>query len=92
MLATECSFVAAFGEDLDGELEPGVRGVGLDPGNPLAGEWDVIVLSAHFAGAFAALDLGDGGPDLDRRFDFRLTYDRDAVIAAATSLMLKIPA
>ena len=36
------------------------------------------------------MDLGDDGPDADRRFDFALTYDRELVIEAANSLMARI--
>ena len=58
----------------------------------LRGEWNVIVLDAHFAAAFTARDLGDGGDDDERRFDFCMTYDRELVIAAARTLMERIAA
>ena len=48
------------------------------------------MLGPHFAGALVAVDLGDGGDDMERRFDYCLTYDRDLVIAAATVLMRRV--
>src|SRR5262249_33674054 len=61
-LAEDAAFVAALGVGLSPEPEHGVRGVALDAAEPLRGEWDVTVLSPHFAAAFVARDLGDGGP------------------------------
>ena len=42
----------------------GCRGPGsaLESQDSLRGEWDVVVLGPHFAGAFVARDLGDDGP------------------------------
>jgi len=34
--------------------------------------------------------IGDCGPDDERRFDFALTYDRDLVMNAASSLMRRV--
>ncbi len=56
----------------------------------MRGEWAVAVLAPHFAAALLARDLGDDGPDADRRFEFALTYDRERVAAAARSLMSHI--
>lgn len=42
------------------------------------------------AGALIACDLGDDGPDAQRRFDFLLTYDRQFVVAAARRLMTHV--
>jgi hypothetical protein len=52
----------------------------------------VAVVSPHFAAALVARDLGDAGPDGDRRFDFVLTYDRDLVVDVAACLMSRIAA
>jgi DICT domain-containing protein len=67
-----------------------VRGGHLWPDDPLVDEWAVVVVGPHFAAALAAADLHDRGPDADRRFAYVLTYDRDRVIAAASSLMARI--
>ena len=89
-LVERTGFVCALGEDLPVEPLPGVRGAALDPLDPVREEWDVVVLSPHFSAALLARDLGDGGPDLDRTFDFALTYERDTVIRAAHALLTRV--
>jgi hypothetical protein len=89
-LADGIAFVCALGEDLPAEPIPGVRGAHLDPRDPLRGEWDVVVLAPHFAAALLARDLGDGGPDLERRFEYALTYRRDAVVRATCALLSRV--
>ena len=91
-LARDTAFVAALGVGMDPEPAPGVRGAHLDDGDPLHGEWDVAVLGPHFAGALVAYDLGDEGPDAQRRFAFTVTFDRDLVIDVAASLMTRVVA
>ncbi|WP_051221338.1 diguanylate cyclase domain-containing protein [Conexibacter woesei] len=90
-LARRASLVAAFGIGLPASPVHGVRGAELAPGDALAGEWSVIVLGPHFAGALVARDLGDTDiPDRDRRFSFATVYDRALVIAAARTLIARI--
>lgn len=91
-LAAGAAIVAAFAVGLPQEPADGVRGVDLHVGDPLAGEWAVVVLGPHFAAALLTRDLGDTGPDRDRRFDYRVTYDRDTVVTAARLLMHRVPA
>jgi len=50
----------------------------------------VICIGPDFAGALIARDLGDDGPDLQRRFRYAVTHQRDVVAWAARSLMLRI--
>ncbi|HEY6762378.1 MAG TPA: diguanylate cyclase [Baekduia sp.] len=90
-LARRASLVAAFGIGLPATPIHGVRGAELAPDDALAGEWSVVVLGPHFAGALVARDLGDAGvPDRDRRFSFATVYDRELVIAAARTLIARI--
>jgi EAL domain-containing protein (putative c-di-GMP-specific phosphodiesterase class I) len=89
-LAASASLVAAFGTGMADAPAPGVRGAALADGDALADEWSVLVLGPHFAGALVARDLGDCGPDRDRRFTFATTYDRALVIAAARTLLERI--
>ncbi len=89
-LVVASSLVAAFAVDLDTEPVRGVRGAHVDPEDPLAGEWSVIVIGPHFAGALVAQDLGDRGPDADRRFRFATAYDRGLVIDAARTLVGRV--
>ncbi len=89
-LSAHCSFVAALGAGLGAEPVPGVRGVALAPDDRLRGEWVVCVVGPHFAGALVAKDLGDTGPDRERRFDMVITHDRDLVIEVGRSLFARI--
>jgi EAL domain-containing protein (putative c-di-GMP-specific phosphodiesterase class I) len=89
-LADRCSLVAALGVGLASEPVPGVRGVALPDDDPLRGEWVVAVVGAHYTGALIARDLGDDGPDRDRRFAFVLTHDRETVMVAARSLLARV--
>ena len=89
-LAAGTAFVCAFGDGLSVEPIPGVRGAQLTSGDVVRGEWDVVVLAPHFAAALLARDLGDDGPDLDRRFEYALTYRREAVVRAACALLSRV--
>jgi EAL domain-containing protein (putative c-di-GMP-specific phosphodiesterase class I) len=91
-LAEHAALVGALGRGLEPEPAPCVRGADLARDETLRGEWDVAVVSPHFAGAFVARDLGDDGPDADRRFDYFVTYERELVVAAARTLMARIVA
>ncbi len=89
-LGSTLAFVGAFGGDMPERPTNCVRGGEIEASETLRGEWNVIVLGSHFAGAFVARDLGDTGADEDRRFDFAMTYDRDLVVQAARSLMQRV--
>jgi hypothetical protein len=89
-LARSAALVGALGQGLGEEPAAGVRGADLRGDEALQGEWDVAVVGPHFAGAFVARDLGDIGPDGDRRFDFFVTYERELVVRAARALMARI--
>ncbi len=89
-LARTASLCAALGVGLPDQPIPGVRGACLEADDPLAGEWSVLVIGPHFAGALVAQDLGDEGDDRSRRFMFTTSYDRGIVIAAARTLFQRI--
>jgi EAL domain-containing protein (putative c-di-GMP-specific phosphodiesterase class I) len=91
-LSQDAALVGALGHGLPKHPALGVRGIDLDQADPLRGEWDVAVIGSHFAMAFVARDLGDTGPDMRRRFDFAVTYDRDLAIEAARTMMARIAA
>lgn len=94
-IAGRSPLVAVFGEHLPTELGPGVRQVGLEPGDALTREWTVLALGPHTAAALIAREHDDdfeqARDDLDRRFDFVITYDRSVVTAAACNLLNRIP-
>ncbi len=89
-LARGSAFVGAFGGGLSDAPAPGVRGASMPDNDRLAGEWNVICIGPDFTGALIARDLGDDGPDMDRRFRFAVTHQRDVVAWAARTLMLKV--
>jgi EAL domain-containing protein (putative c-di-GMP-specific phosphodiesterase class I) len=91
-LAEDAALVAALGVGMRREPAPGVRGVHLTAEEALRGEWNVTVLGPHFGAAFVARDLGDGGPDDERRFDFAMTHDRELVTEVARSMMRRLSA
>jgi EAL domain-containing protein (putative c-di-GMP-specific phosphodiesterase class I) len=91
-LSEQAALAGALGVGLSEHPAPGVRGVAIEHVDPLRGEWDVTVIAPHFAMAFVARELGDTGPDMERRFDFATTYDRDLAIAAARALMSRVAA
>jgi EAL domain-containing protein (putative c-di-GMP-specific phosphodiesterase class I) len=91
-LSRDAALVGALGHGLNQQPAPGVCGIALDQADPLRGEWDVAVIGSHFAMAFVARDLGDTGPDMRRRFDFAVTYDRDLAIDAARTMMARVAA
>lgn len=91
-LAEKAALTVALGVGLADPPARGIRGATLRPDDALSGEWDVVVLGPHFAGALVAFDLGDSGPDAERRFAFTLTFDRRLVIDIAASLISRVSA
>jgi EAL domain-containing protein (putative c-di-GMP-specific phosphodiesterase class I) len=89
-LAAGEAFVGAFGVGMPVEPAPGVHGAALAANALLAGEWHIMVVGPHHAEALIARDLGDTGPDTERRFEFLHTHDRSLIVRAARSLMLNI--
>ena len=89
-LARTSTMVAALGPSLGPEPVAGVRGAQLAADDPVADDWTVLVVGPHVAAGLVARDLGDSGPDGDRRYSFCLTHDRDLVLDCARSLLLRI--
>jgi hypothetical protein len=99
-IAKAAVMVAVFGVDMPDQPATGVRGQRLAIDDPMAGEWVVVVVGAHFAAALVARrhrrrESGgaagpDGGPA--ERYDFAVTYERDLVISAAQSLIQRVSA
>ncbi|TYP84654.1 EAL domain-containing protein [Blastococcus xanthinilyticus] len=89
-LVERTGFVCAIGEGLPTEPLPGLRGADLAATDPVRGEWDVVVLAPHFSVALLARDLGTTGPDLQRQFEYALTYDRDVAVRAARGLLGRV--
>lgn len=90
-LASHCALVAAYGCGLQKESDSSLRTVDIDPEDPLASDWMVVILSPHYAGALVSRDLGDTDrPDSDRRFMYAVTHNRQLVADLAASLMARI--
>jgi EAL domain-containing protein (putative c-di-GMP-specific phosphodiesterase class I) len=89
-LAGEVAFVAAIGRDMPSEPAPGVRGGAIAPGEPLANEWCVAVVSPHFAVALSAHELGERDSAGESLYDFVLTYERELAVGTAASLMARV--
>ncbi len=89
-LAAHAALVGALGAGMPPEPLPGVRGCVLNPSDPLVGEWSIVVAGPHFAATLAARDLGDAGPDNDRRFEFVLSHNRELAIQVAFVLMSRV--
>ncbi len=90
VLARRSPLVAVLGAGIGPQPAAGVRGVALGADDPLRSEWSVVVVGPHYSGALIARDLGDDGPDLDRRFAFVVTHDRDTVVAASRSILRRL--
>lgn len=89
-LAETARFVAVCGVGLDTSPAPGVHALAIPSAHPLRHEWSVIVIGPYFSAALVALDLGDGGAEPYRRFDYALTYDRALVLRAARAFMRQL--
>ncbi|MCW2778806.1 MAG: hypothetical protein JWN17_2531 [Frankiales bacterium] len=97
-LARSGATVHAFARGLVSDYRPGSTGlshVALLPHDPLALEWDLVVLGRTFSAAFVARDLTPGatadGADLDRPFSWTQTEDPDLVSACADRLLARLP-
>lgn len=89
-LTARCPLVVALGAGVAASPAQGVRGAPVPGDDPLLGEWVVVVVGAHYAGALIATDLGDSGPDAERRFRFSVTHDHDVAVHAARSLLARV--
>jgi hypothetical protein len=91
-IAATSPLVAMFGRGLPRELAPGIRGVDLDPADPLCGQWIVLILGPHHAAALIAREQDASGsmPESERRFDMTVTYDRTLVTVVARNLLDRI--
>jgi EAL domain-containing protein (putative c-di-GMP-specific phosphodiesterase class I) len=78
-----------IGSGLQSSPEPGVLGATIEPGDPLQQEWNVVTVSPYFCGAMVAKDLGDTGPDLERRFLYCISHD-PAIVAEAALPLIKL--
>jgi DICT domain-containing protein len=88
-LASANAYVAVFGSGMADQPAPGVRGIDLDPEEPLSLEWNLVIVGAHFAAVLAAR-MTNSATDPDSRWDYVLSHDRDLTVRTATALMNRI--
>lgn len=89
-IAAGAALVGVIAPGMASNPEPGVRGCAYVNDDPIEDEWIVCEISPHYGAAIIAKDLGDTGPDLDRRFSFFLTYDRELVTGVAQRMLERI--
>jgi EAL domain-containing protein (putative c-di-GMP-specific phosphodiesterase class I) len=90
-LAVTSPLVVVFGRDVPADLGGGVRGVELQPEDPLCQEWIVVTLGADTCRALVARELrGPSRHDDARRYEFLVTSDRALVTRAARSLLARV--
>lgn len=68
---------------------PRYRWIGVGPDEPLAKEHTIVVVSPVWTVALVALQ-SDCAPDGTPQYDYRVTYDRDVVLDAATTLLQRV--
>jgi EAL domain-containing protein (putative c-di-GMP-specific phosphodiesterase class I) len=92
-LAEARPLVAVFGRGIATRRPAPLRGVTLDPSDPLCQEWAVVTLGPHTAAALIARESPGAAAESeeDRRFDFVVTHDRAVVTAAASTLLHRMP-
>ena len=92
-LAPSSALVAIFGRGLPKDLGSGIRGVDLNPDDPLCTQWIVLILGPHHSAALIAREQDPTGsvPEPERRFDLAITYDRVLVTIIARSLLDRMP-
>lgn len=94
-LAETSPLVAIFGQQMPDDIHPRIRGVDLEPGDPLCREWSLVILGPDSCAAIIAREVDeptDGRlTDDDRRFDMAITFDRSRVTLAARTLLDHVP-
>jgi DICT domain-containing protein len=90
-VAATSPLVVVLGRDVPADLGGGVRGVELQPGDPLCEEWVVVTLGADTCRALVARELArHARHDGAQRFEFLITSDRALVTRAARSLLSRV--
>ena len=95
-LAETSPLIAIFGHGLPVDLGRQIRGVDLDPSDPLCIEWSILVLGPDTAIGLIARKCDQESPpgitvaDADRRFEMTMTFDRARVTLAARNLLHRI--
>lgn len=86
-LADDLAMVGVIGAGMFDLPASRVMEASIDRDDPPCAEWDVLTISPYYCGAMVARDLGDSGPDLQRRFQYCITHDADVIAEAALPLI-----
>lgn len=87
-IAGRAAFTVAAGAGITARVRAPVSSTELDVDDPVTREWSVVVVGPNFAAALAATRYD--GTFTGRRYDYVLTYDRPAVIAAGRALLQRV--
>ncbi len=85
-LSRRAAFTVALGDGLGALAGPGLRTSALHAGDPMSGEWDVVVLGPHYCGALVTREA-EGAP---RRFAYAVHHDRGLVWRAARAFLRRL--
>ena len=86
-LAESVAYVGVYGVDMPHAIDSGIHHAPLVADDPLVNEWTIVVLAPHFCSVLSALDLNSGTDDMDREFDYVVSYDRATAVRSAQSIM-----
>jgi EAL domain-containing protein (putative c-di-GMP-specific phosphodiesterase class I) len=89
-LIDRSAFTVAFGPGLAALDWPRSRTGSVSADDRLSTEWNVLVLSARYAGAVVARDLGERGVDQYRQFEYVVTHDRELILQAAHGFLRRV--
>jgi len=91
-LARRTVLTTAFGRDMPAEPGRRIRGANLHPDDPLCDEWAVVVVGNQLSAALVARAASESAPGEPAQWEVIITHDRDLVLAAAKSLLQRLPA
>jgi len=78
--------LTAYSTGASAALPHPARSVTVDDDDPLAAEWDVVLLTADYAAALTAREI-DTSRHREGLYEFALTTDRDLVVRSARALL-----
>lgn len=91
-LAESVAYVGVYGVDMLDGVDAGIHHAPLSDDDELVEEWTIVVLAPHFCSVLSARDLHRGEDDMDREFDYVVSYDRAAAVRSARSIMRRFTA
>jgi EAL domain-containing protein (putative c-di-GMP-specific phosphodiesterase class I) len=90
-LAARGILTAVYAADMPAQPGPRIRGCPVIDDDPMAEEWNVIVMGSYFAGGLFARPQPQQTGERDRVFDVIVTYERNLILEAARSLIGRLP-